>query len=58
MNSVNGLISAPSGTLQQQVGIAVLAKSLDFTEQQGAQIAQMLQQSVQPHLGGNLDIKV
>jgi hypothetical protein len=58
MNSVNGLISAPSGSLQQQVGIAVLAKSLDFTEQQGAQIAQMLQQSVQPHLGGNLDIKV
>ncbi|MCD9023695.1 YjfB family protein [Cohnella silvisoli] len=58
MSSVNGLLSAPAGSLQQQVGIAVLAKSLDFTEQQGAQMAQLLQQSVQPHLGGKLDIKV
>jgi hypothetical protein len=58
MSSINGLISAPSGSLQQQVGIAVLAKSLDFTQQQGAQMVQLLQQSVQPNLGRNLDIKV
>jgi hypothetical protein len=58
MNSINGLNAAPSGSLQQQVGISMLAKSLNSSEQQGAEIAQMLQQSVQPYLGGNLDIKV
>ncbi len=55
MSSISGL--GTSG-LKQQVGLAVIAKSLDVTEQNGQQLVQMLQQSVQPNLGGNLDIKV
>lgn len=39
------------------VGILMLGKAKDAAEAQGAQIAQMLQQSVQPHLGANLDIR-
>ncbi|QMV43208.1 YjfB family protein [Cohnella cholangitidis] len=54
----NGISSASSGALKQQVGIAVLAKSLDVTEQQGRQLVQLMEQSVHPHLGKNLDIKV
>ncbi|BBI31750.1 YjfB family protein [Cohnella abietis] len=58
MSSISAVGSAATGSLKQQVGIAVLAKTLDSNEQQGQQIAQLLQQSVQPHLGSNIDIKV
>ncbi|MDF2669325.1 MAG: putative motility protein [Paenibacillus sp.] len=44
--------------LPVQVGIEVLGKAKNLAETQGAQLVQMLQQSVQPHIGGNLDIKV
>lgn len=40
------------------VGIAMLGKAKESAELQGAQMVQMLQASVQPHLGGNLDIRV
>ncbi len=47
-----------ASTLPVQVGIQMLDKAKGLAESEGAQLVQMLQQSVQPHLGGNLDIKV
>jgi hypothetical protein len=47
-----------ASTLPVQVGIQMLDKAKSLAESEGAQLVQMLQQSVQPHLGGNLDIKV
>ncbi|PYI57269.1 YjfB family protein [Paenibacillus flagellatus] len=44
--------------LPLQVGIRLLDKAKENAEAQGAQLVQMLQQSVQPHLGGRLDIRV
>jgi hypothetical protein len=44
--------------LQQSVGISVLKMSGDQASQQAQMLVQMMQQSVQPNLGGNLDIKV
>ncbi|MBO5324776.1 MAG: YjfB family protein [Lachnospiraceae bacterium] len=46
-----------------KVGIAVLDKAMNTAEAQGAQLVQMIdgaamQRSVQPHLGGNIDISV
>ncbi len=46
-----------------KVGIAVLDKNMETAESQGAQIVQMIdsaaiQRSVQPHLGGNIDISI
>ncbi len=46
-----------------KVGMAVLDKAMDTAEVQGAQLVQMIdgaamQRSVQPHLGGNIDISV
>ena len=46
-----------------KVSIAVLGKAMDTAESQGAQIVKMIdgaamQHSVQPHLGGNIDISV
>jgi len=49
--------------LQSQVGTAVLDKALETNESLGAGMVQMLdaaamEQSVNPHVGGNFDMRV
>ena len=49
--------------LGTQIGVAVLDKSMDTAESTGAQLVQMIdsaamQRSVNPHIGGNIDISV
>jgi hypothetical protein len=45
-------------SLSQAVGIQLLKMSNDQATQQGQDLAKMMAQSVQPHVGGNLDIKI
>lgn len=40
------------------VGIAVLAKNLDIIEELGQGMIKMMEQSVTPHLGQNIDLRV
>lgn len=40
------------------VGIAILAKSLSTIETAGQNMIKMMEQSVQPNLGNNVDIRV
>lgn len=40
------------------VGIAVLSKALDTVEESGELMIQMMEQSVNPHLGANIDVRV
>lgn len=48
---------AQSQTLSQ-VGIAVLDKNLESIEGMGEDISKLLENSVTPELGGNIDISV
>ena len=58
IQSVGTLVSGMAkSNLQQAVGIAVLGKSLDSMQIQGQMLTQLMEQSAQPHLGGNLDIR-
>lgn len=43
---------------QSQVSVAMLKKSLDLQEAMGSQITQMMELSVNPSVGGNIDILV
>ncbi|WP_018757823.1 YjfB family protein [Paenibacillus terrigena] len=45
-------------SLSQAVGIRLLKMSNDQATQNGQNIVKMMEQSVQPNLGGNLDLKV
>ena len=47
-----------SGSLAYAVGTAVLSQSLDLTQQMGASMIQMMEHSVNPELGGNIDMYV
>lgn len=55
--ALNALNSAttPTGT---DLGVAMLSKQLDMTEVMGTQMVSAMENSVNPSLGGNLDISV
>lgn len=40
------------------VGVAVLSKNLDVIEELGQSMIKMMEQSVSPHLGQNIDLTV
>ncbi len=44
--------------VNSQVGIAVLAKNLDTIEDMGDGIKKMMEMSVNPNLGANIDVMV
>ncbi len=48
--------SAPVDSVD--VGVAVLAKNLDTIEKLGQSMIKMMEQSVAPHLGQNIDLRV
>ncbi len=41
-----------------QYNVAMLSKTLDTMEQSGAMMIRLMEQSVNPHLGQNIDISV
>lgn len=51
-------VSMAQGNLMQAVGISVLKMAADESTQQAQQLTQMMALSVQPHVGGNLDLRV
>ena len=50
-------LSAQNSTMEG-VGIAMMKNALDMQEQMGAEITQMMEQSVNPGLGANVDLRV
>ena len=48
----------PAAGVREQASAAVLGHALDNERQQGQGMVQMLERSVQPHLGGSIDIRV
>lgn len=43
--------------VRQEASISVMKKSMDQAEVNGENVVKMLEQSVQPHLGGSVDLK-
>lgn len=46
------------GQLLTEVGVSVLSKNLDTIETLGDSMIKMMEQSVNPNLGTNIDIKI
>ena len=45
-------------TAMEGVGIAMMKNALDMQEEMGAAMTQMMEQSVNPNLGANVDLRV
>ncbi|MFK8795500.1 YjfB family protein [Planococcus plakortidis] len=43
--------------VRQEASVLVTKKAKDEVETNGASVVKMLEQSVQPHIGGSIDIK-
>ena len=43
--------------VRQEASVSVMKKSMDQAESNGASVVKMLEQSVQPHIGGSVDLK-
>lgn len=51
-------VAMSQANVVNQYNIAVLAKTLDTVEESGDRMIKMMEQSVTPHLGQNIDITV
>ncbi|HHY64533.1 MAG TPA: putative motility protein [Clostridiaceae bacterium] len=51
-------ISLHQARLSREAGIAVLKKAMTSTETMAQDLLKMLEQSVTPHLGQNVDIRI
>ncbi len=47
-----------SASIQSQVSVAMLDKTMELQEAMGENITKMMEQSVNPAVGGNIDIRV
>lgn len=45
-------------TSPSDIGVAILGKQLDMSQQLGDEMVKALERSVTPHLGGNIDVSV
>jgi hypothetical protein len=57
MNIPSMSIASAQGNLHQSVGINLLSMAKNQTVQEGQDLVQMMERSVQPNLGGSIDIK-
>ena len=49
-------VANASVNVQQSVSVAMLSKTLDVQQMQGDQLTKMMEMSVNPSVGGNIDI--
>lgn len=47
-----------SSQVQQSVGIALMKKTMDAAQGDAYSLLKIMEQSVQPQLGGNLDVEI
>lgn len=58
VSSYNIGTSVSSVSLPEVVSVAVLDMTMELNEQLNAQMVKMMEQSVTPHLGGNIDVRI
>jgi hypothetical protein len=44
--------------VQQQASLSVMKMAMNTAQQNGTELTKMLEQSVQPHLGSSIDLKL
>ena len=56
--AINAAYYTSVNSLNTQIGIAMLGKSLDTVDALGSDMIKMMENSVTPYLGGNIDLSV
>jgi len=57
-SALSAVDTASMGSLAQTVSIKMLDQTMELSEAMNHQLVSLMEQSVTPHLGGNLDILI
>ena len=58
LSAVQSYGAYSTGSLAQAVSIKMLDNTMEMSEAMNAQLVSMMEQSVNPNVGGNLDIRI
>ena len=58
VDTVSAALNLKQGMMMSQIGTAVLAKAIDTSEELGTGMISMMERSVNPAVGGNVDVRV
>lgn len=56
--STIALNQLPTTSAPSDIGLAILGKQLDVSQEMGSQMVKALENSVSPYLGGNIDVSI
>lgn len=57
-SALGAVQDARQGSMGEAVGLKMLSKALDMNETMNAGLTRMMEMSVNPHIGGNIDVSV
>lgn len=57
-SALSAVNSSTSGSLMEYVSVQMLDQTMELTEAMNAQLVKAMEQSVTPHIGGNIDMYV
>ena len=58
LSAVNSYAPTSIGSVAQAVSVEMLDQSMEMNEAMNSQLVSLMEQSVTPHLGGNIDLRV
>lgn len=58
LSAVNSYAPTSIGSVAQVVSVEMLDQAMDMNEAMNAQLISLMEQSVTPNLGGNIDIRI
>ena len=57
-SALSAVSASTSGSLMEYVSVQMLDQAMELNEIMNAQMVSAMEQSVTPHLGGNIDIRI
>ncbi len=58
LSAVTSYGSYATGSVAQAVSVEMLDQAMDMNEAMNTQLITLMEQSVTPHLGGNIDLRI
>lgn len=58
LSAVNSYAPTSIGSVAQAVSVEMLDQAMDMNEAMNSQLISLMEQSVMPNLGGNIDIRI
>jgi len=57
-SALSAVSSSSAGTLAEAVSVKMLDQAMEMNEAMNSQLITLMEQSVTPHLGGNIDVRI